>query len=63
MKGVLKRIFGEKSYIKISNDDNISSDPIIREEDAFYTKEKKYKERNKKLNPLTKQGKVSRYAM
>ena len=46
MKGVLKRIFGEKSYMKISNDDNISSDPIINNEDAFYTTEKKYEDRN-----------------
>ena len=46
MKGALKRIFGEKSYMNISNDGNISSDPII-EEDAFYTAQKKYKEKNK----------------
>ena len=34
MKGAIKRIFGEKSYMNISNDDNISSDPIIKEKDA-----------------------------
>ena len=29
MKGALKLIFREESYMNISNDDNISSDPII----------------------------------
>ena len=53
MKVDLKHIFGEKSYMNISNYDNISSDPIIKEEDAFYTTQKKYKKKNKKLNPLT----------
>ena len=42
---------------------SFKSDPIIKEEDAFYTTQKKYKEKNKKLNPLTKQGKVSRCAI
>ena len=40
-------------------DDNISNEPIIKEEDPFYAAQKKYKNKNKKLNPLTKQGKVS----
>ena len=62
MKGALKRIFGEKSYINISNDDNVSSDPIIKE-DSFYTAQKKYKKKNKKLNLLTTQGQVSRCAI
>ena len=48
--------------MKISNDDNISNEPIIKE-DAFYGAQKKYKEKNKKLNPPTKQGKVSRCAI
>ena len=34
MKGAIKRIFGEKSYMNISNDDSISSDPTIKEKDA-----------------------------
>ena len=34
MNGAIKRIFGEKSYMSISNDDSISSDPIIKEKDA-----------------------------
>ena len=59
MKGVLKCIFGEKSYMNILIDDNISNEPIIKEEDSFYAAQKKYKNKNKKLNPLTKQGKVS----
>ena len=52
----------KNTNIKISNDDNISSEPILKE-DAFYTAQKKYKEKNKKLNALTKQGKVSQYAI
>ena len=44
--------------MNISNDGNISSDPIIKVEDAFYTAQKKYKEKNIKLCPLAKQGKV-----
>ena len=48
MKGSLKRVFGEKSYMKISNDDNISNEPIIKVEEAFYIAQKKYKEKNKK---------------
>ena len=28
MKGALKRIFGQKPYMKILNDDNISNEPI-----------------------------------
>ena len=64
MKGALKRIFGEKSYMNILNENShIQNEPIIKEEDAFYTAQKKHKERNKKLNPLTKQGKVSRCAI
>ena len=43
MKGALKCIFGEKSYINISNDDNISSDPIVKEEDALYTTQRNIK--------------------
>ena len=44
MKGTLKGIFGKKkSYMNISNGSNISSDPIIKEEDAFSTAQKKYK--------------------
>ena len=31
----------ETSYMNISNDGNISSDPIIKVEDAFYTAQKK----------------------
>ena len=63
MKGALKCIFGEKSYMKISSDDNISNEPIIKGEDAFYTAQEKSIEKNKKLNSLTKQGKVSRCAI
>ena len=59
MKGALKCVFGEKSYMNILIDDNISNEPIIKEEDSFYAAQKKYKNKNKKLNPLTKQGKVS----
>ena len=51
------------SNINISNDNRISSDPIIKQEDVFYTAKKKYKETNKQLNPLTKQRKVSRCAI
>ena len=36
---------------------------IIKGEDAFYSAQKKYKEKNKKLNPVTRQGKVSRCAI
>ena len=64
MKGALKRIFGEKSYMNNLNDDShILNEPVIKEEDAIYTAQKKYKEKFKKLNPLTKQGKVSRCAI
>ena len=49
--------------MKISNDDNISNEPIIKEEDAFHATQNKQKEKNKKLNPPTKQGKVSRCAI
>ena len=64
MKGALKRIFGEKSYMNSLNDDShISSEPTIKEEDAFYTAQKKHKDKNKKLNPLTKQGKISQCAI
>ena len=48
MKGSLKRVFGEKSYMKISNDDNISNEPIIKVEEAFYAAQKNFKEKNKK---------------
>ena len=48
----------ETSCMNISNDGNISSDPIIKVEDAFYTAQKKYKDKNIKLCPLAKQGKV-----
>ena len=40
----------ETSYMNISNDGNISSDPIIKVEDAFYTAQKKYKEKNKVIS-------------
>ena len=43
MTGALKCIFGEKCYINISNDDNISSDPIVKEEDALYTTQRNIK--------------------
>ena len=52
MKGALKRILKKKSYMNISNDDNISNEPIIKEEDAFHVTQK-YKEKSKKLNPQT----------
>ena len=52
MKGALKRILEKKSYMNISNDDNISNEPIIKEEDAFHVTQK-YKEKSKKLNPQT----------
>ena len=48
MKGSLKRVFGEKSHLKISNDDNISNEPIIKVEEAFYAAQKNFKEKNKK---------------
>ena len=48
MKGSLKLVFGEKSYMKISDDDNISNEPIKKVEEAFYIAQKKYKEKNKK---------------
>ena len=41
---------------------HISSEPTIKE-DAFYTAQKKHKDKNKKLNRLTKQGKISRCAI
>ena len=50
-------------YTNIWNDNNTSSDPSIKEEDGFYITQKKYKEKNKKLNPLIKQRKVSRCAI
>ena len=53
MRGALKRIFGEKSYMKILND--VSYEPIIKEEDVFYTAQKKYKGKNKKLNPQNRE--------
>ena len=63
MKGALKHIFGEKPYMNILNDYNISSDPIIKERDAFYTAQKKYKEKHKKLNPLAELGTISHCAI
>ena len=54
MKGALKYIFGEKSYINISNDGNISSGPNIKEEDAFYTTQRNMKRKTKKVKSSDK---------
>ena len=40
--------------MKISNNDNISSEAIIKKEKACYAAQKKYKEKNKKISVLTK---------
>ena len=54
MKGALKCIFGEKSYINISSDGNISSGPNIKEEDAFYTTQRNMKRKTKKVKSSDK---------
>ena len=70
MKAALKRIFGEKSFTSTSKDELNSPHNIVKEEDAFYTSQRKYNRFNKnkydkniKTNPLTKEGKISRCAI
>ena len=70
MKAALKRIFGEKSFTSTSNDELNSPHNIVKEEDAFYTSQRKYNRFNKnkydkniKTNPLTKESEISRCAI
>ena len=48
------------NHINTSNEEISSSNSFIKEADAFYTTQRKYKDKNKKLSLLTIQGKVSR---
>ena len=52
MKAALKRIFGEKSFTSTSNDELNSSHNIVKEEDAFYTSQRKYDNRFNKINTI-----------
>ena len=56
MEAILKQIFGDKAYSKLSNDGQKTSYPTIKEEIAFYIEQKKSKCRNKKSNHVAKQG-------
>ena len=58
METILKQIFGEKTYLKLSNDGQKTSYPIVKEEIGFCIEQKKSKYRNKKSNPVAKQGQI-----
>ena len=47
VKVALKRIFGEKSYMKISNDGTISNEPIIKEKMYFVPHKRSIKRKTK----------------
>ena len=57
MKSALKRIFGEKSYMKISNDDNISNKPIVKKKMHFIPHKRSIKKKTRKINSLTNKEK------